>query len=372
VEEIKARGQRILYTLHDNVGHLGIFVSSSIAKKEHKEIVSTLKAIEALAPGLYEMVIEGATGEGVAKRFHVAFRERTIPELIAECGGDDSDRPFAAVARYSELATEAYELTLSPLVRAMSNQASADFLAKTNSMRVQRAIQSDRNPLMQPVAALAEQVRAQRQPAPADNPFRQLEQLGANLVTQGWDQVRDMQNALIEMSFHLLWSLPPVQALGEQKAQLISDAPQEDLRTLVQVQDALDRIDQGGFPEGVIRMLIFLAHSRKEVRRSRLERSNQMLLATEPFASMKAKHRTRMIHRESLIVGFEPEAAIAALPKLIQGEEDRRRALDLCWSIAGPREEMSAETVAMMARLASVLGQEGSQAAPQENVRKIA
>jgi hypothetical protein len=119
-------------------------------------------------------------------------------------------------------------------------------------------------------------------------------------------------------------------------------------------------------------MLIFLAHSRKEVRRSRLERSNQMLMSTEPFASMKAKHRTRMIHRESLIVGFEPEAAIAALPKLIQGEEDRRRALDLCWSIAGPREEMSAETVAMMARLASVLGQEASQAAPQENVRKIA
>jgi hypothetical protein len=48
VEEIKARGQRILYTLHDNIGHLGIFVSSTIAKKEHQEIVSTLKAIEAL------------------------------------------------------------------------------------------------------------------------------------------------------------------------------------------------------------------------------------------------------------------------------------------------------------------------------------
>ena len=215
VEEIKARGQRILYTLHENVGHLGIFVSSTIAKKEHQEIVSTLKAIEALSPGLYEMVIAEATGEGLDRRFHVIFQERTIPELIAECGGDDSDRPFAAVARYSELATELYDLTLSPLVRAMSNQASADLLAATNPMRVQRASQSDRNPLMQPVAALAEQVRAQRQAAPADNPFRQLEQFGADLVTQGWDQVRDMQNAMIEMSFHLLWSLPPVAALGE-------------------------------------------------------------------------------------------------------------------------------------------------------------
>jgi len=56
--EIKLRGQRILYMIHDKVGHLGIFVSSSIARKEHTEVVSTMKAIEALSPGLYEMTIE--------------------------------------------------------------------------------------------------------------------------------------------------------------------------------------------------------------------------------------------------------------------------------------------------------------------------
>jgi hypothetical protein len=234
----------------------------------------------------------------VGKRFHVAFRERTIPEMIAECGGDDSDLPFAAVARFSEDLTEWYELHLSPAVRAMSNQQSAELLAATNPMRMQRASLSDRNPLVQPVAAL-----------------------------------------------------------GERQSRRISGAPQEDLRSLVQVQDALDRIDQGGFAAGVIRMLIRLAHSRKEVRRSRLERSNQMLLSTEPFASMKPKARTRLIHRESLIVGFEPEAAIAALPTLIQGDVERREALDLCWTIAGPREEMSPETLEMLARLAAVLGQ---------------
>ncbi|MGD2012027.1 MAG: DUF3141 domain-containing protein [Desulfobacterales bacterium] len=362
VEEIKTRGQRILYTLHDNVGHLGIFVSSSVAKKQHREIVSTLKAIEALSPGLYEMAIEGATGEGVEKHFHVAFRERTIPELVAECGGDDSDRPFAAVARFSEIATEMYDLTLGPWVRAMSNPTTADLLATTNPMRVQRTIQSDCNPLMQPVKAMAEQVQAQRQAATADNPFRQFEQLGADLVTQFWDGVRDMQNAMIEQSFHLIWAAPSVAALGERQSQLVSDAPQEDLRTLVQVQDALDRIEQGGLPEGVIRMLILLAQSRKEVRRSRLERSNRMLMSTEPFASMMPKHRTRLIHRESLIVGFEPEEAIATLPKLLKDEEDRRRALALCWDIAGPREEMSPESQAMMGRLSAALDQGAPQA----------
>jgi tellurite resistance protein len=149
-----------------------------------------------------------------------------------------------------------------------------------------------------------------------------------------------------------------VEKLGERLSQRISDAPQEDLRALVSVQDALDRIDQGSFAEGVVRMLIFLAKSRKEVRRSRLERSNQMLQATEPFASMRPKHRTRLIHRESLIVGFEPEAAMEALPRLIRTDEERKRALEVCWEIAGPKEEMSAETLAMMDKLAEVLAGE--------------
>ena len=120
------------------------------------------------------------------------------------------------------------------------------------------------------------------------------------------------------------------------------------------MQDALDRIDRG-VRGGIVRMLIFLARSRKEVRRSRLERANQMLMSTEPFASMKAKQRTRMIHRASLIVGFEPEEAMATLPALIRTPEARKDALAICETIAGSREEMSPETVDMFNRLASAL-----------------
>lgn len=373
VDEIKARGQRILYTLHEDVGHLGIFVSSSVAKKEHEEIVSTLKAIEALAPGLYEMVITEKHGEGLEKTFRVTFAERTIPQVMEQCGGDDSDKPFATVARFSELGTELYDLSLAPFVRAMANQMSAEIMANTNPLRLQRWLQSDRNPAMQPVKVLAEQVRKQRQAASPENPFRQMERFGAGLVTQWWDGVRDMQNALIEWNFHVLWGAPHVQVLGERMSKVVSEAPREDLRTLTAVQEALDRIGQGDFADGVVRMLIFLAHSRKEVRRSRLERSNQMLLSTEPFASMKPKHRTRMIHKETLIVGYEPEEALATLPKLLRTEAERKQALELCEAIAGPREEMSHETIDMLNRLALALDQEPVSAPTHtDNVVKIA
>jgi pimeloyl-ACP methyl ester carboxylesterase/tellurite resistance protein len=373
VDEIKARGQRILYTLHEDVGHLGIFVSSSVAKKEHEQIISTLKAIEALAPGLYEMVITEKHGEGLEKTFRVTFAERTIPQVMEQCGGDDSDKPFATVARFSELGTELYDLSLAPFVRAMANQMSAEIMANTNPLRLQRWLQSDRNPAVQPVKVLAEQVRKQRQAVSPENPFRQMERFGAGLVTQWWDGVRDVQNALIEWNFHVLWGAPHVQALGERMSKVVSEAPREDLRTLTAVQEALDRIGQGDFADGVVRMLIFLAHSRKEVRRSRLERSNQMLLSTEPFASMKPKHRTRMIHKETLIVGYEPEEALATLPKLLRSEAERKQALELCEAIAGPREEMSHETIDMLNRLAIALDQEPVSAPPHtDNVVKIA
>ena len=56
-EEIKARGQVIVGLMHEDIGHLGIFVSGKVAKKEHAQIVSVLKSIEALPPGLYGMQI---------------------------------------------------------------------------------------------------------------------------------------------------------------------------------------------------------------------------------------------------------------------------------------------------------------------------
>ena len=52
-------------------------------RKEHDRIVSTLEAIEALAPGLYEMTIEGKTGEGIHAEYVVGFEERTMEDLRA-------------------------------------------------------------------------------------------------------------------------------------------------------------------------------------------------------------------------------------------------------------------------------------------------
>src|SRR5262249_60730724 len=58
VDEIRAYGQTIVYTVHETIGHLGIFVSGGVAKKEHAEFSSNIDLIDVLPPGLYEATFE--------------------------------------------------------------------------------------------------------------------------------------------------------------------------------------------------------------------------------------------------------------------------------------------------------------------------
>ena len=76
VKEIKSLGKVIIYMIHPNVGHLGIFVGSKIAQKEHNEIIKSIDIIDALPPGLYEMIIvDKGEKEGVSD-YDVRFDER--------------------------------------------------------------------------------------------------------------------------------------------------------------------------------------------------------------------------------------------------------------------------------------------------------
>src|SRR6201993_1129983 len=65
VDDIRRHGQTIVYTIHESIGHLGIFVSGGVAKKQHDEFSSNIDLIDTLPSGLYEAVFE-AKGEDTA------------------------------------------------------------------------------------------------------------------------------------------------------------------------------------------------------------------------------------------------------------------------------------------------------------------
>src|SRR6202007_3295612 len=125
VDEIRAYGQTIVYTVHETVGHLGIFVSGGVAKKEHSEFSSNIDLIDVLPPGLYEAVLE-KKGEDtknpdlVSGEWVMLCEARTLEDIRALGQNDPADeRRFATVAALSKVNLALYHAFLQPMVRSL-------------------------------------------------------------------------------------------------------------------------------------------------------------------------------------------------------------------------------------------------------------
>jgi len=347
VAEIQAHGHVIIYTLHESIGHLGIFVSAQVANKQHEQIGTVVKTIESLAPGLYEMLI--SKDEGV---YTVAFEARTIEDILKLADGREEEVEFAAVAGLSEWATKTYELTWQPIIQAMVTPADAEARTRLHPMRAQHYFFTHKTPLFSYIGDLAERARDEREPATADNPFVQLEQLCADCIEHSWNLYRDTRDAAIELSFHGLYGTPWMKRLGAAR----QARPQShDVGKFPHVREAISRTKLGGYAEGIVRMLVLLARARGSVRRERLERSDRLLHARPPFSSMTPETRAHMIYEQSAIVEFSADDAVTSLADLLKDPVDRYRALNLVLDVAGPIQDMDAASIAMFKRFQAAL-----------------
>jgi hypothetical protein len=356
-QEIRIRGQRIVYMVHEKVGHLGIFVSSSIARKEHTEMTSTLKTIEALAPGLYEMKIDETEGDEGNEHFFVSFHDRKMQDILTTVENDrEQEKDFAAVARLSELGAETYDLALRPVLKSIVTQQTADALRDSHPSRVSRKLFSDANPVLPMMAPLVDWARDNRQKATPDNPFLAIERLMANSVMQAMDLMRDLRDAAYENTFLSIYGTPMMHTLGEVDKNEHAAEEAGDLRHMPEVKKALDAMEHGDLGAAVIRMLVLLAGSRGSVRKDRLDRSAQVLNSTEPFKSMGAERRAELIQQQSIIAEFEPKRAVETLAMLLKNSEDRFAALDVVNHILGARSEMEPHSLHLIQRMESLLG----------------
>lgn len=354
--EIRIRGQRIIYMVHEKVGHLGIFVSSSIARREHTEVASTLKTIEALAPGLYEMRIEDIIGEGADQQFSVSFNERKMSDLPGANEGRRDEVPFAAVARLSELQGELYDIFLRPFVQGGVTQATAELSRALHPLRLQRGLLSSHNAALRPVEALARATVENRAPADEDNLFVRTEQWLANAFEQSVDIARDLRNAWYETLFFSIYATPHMRWFGRRFEFGRTRKSREELFALPEVQSALAHIGGGGFVEAVIRMLILLADSRGNVRKDRLERSAHLLNKTEPFSHLAPVERARIIHEQSLTAQFAREQALERLPDLLHTAEEREQAVEAVHYVLGPLSDADPRAAATFHAFRHVLG----------------
>ena len=219
-DDIRACGQTIVYAVHETVGHLGIFVSGGVAKKEHQEFASNIDLIDVLPPGLYEAVMtaqDGRVGQPGRDRRrldralraahagrhprHRPARPRERAPLRRPCGGSRRSTS-ACIAAWS-----------SPSSRRSINEQNAEWLKKLKHTELPFEIFSERNPLMKQVAQLAEQVREQRQPAAPDNPLLQWQAMVSDGIIAALDGYRDLRDRNLEKIFLAIYDSPVLQAM---------------------------------------------------------------------------------------------------------------------------------------------------------------
>ena len=381
VDEIRTHGQTIVYSVHANVGHLGIFVSGGVARKEHGEFSSNIDLIDVLPPGLYEAVFEAksdatASPDLVSGEWIMRCETRTLDDIRALGGNDAADeRRFATVARVSEMNLALYRTFVQPAVRTMLPPAMAEMIWEMHPLRLQYQLLSDANPFLAPVKAMAEQAREQRTPAAADNPFVQLQETLSRQIVAGLDARRDMRDAASERLFLSVYGSPLLQAaVGIDPADTRPQrrAGKSTLHNgLVQARIAQlkERMAVGGVRESLVRAMLYVGMPRGAVDERAFEAIRRIRAAnyggqTVPLADFKA-----MVREQFLLLLIDQEAALAAIPALLPKDADtRRKAFGLLREVLGARGEIVGEVADRLRQAAGWFGVDPARALDQKVV----
>jgi pimeloyl-ACP methyl ester carboxylesterase len=362
VDEIRSCGQTIVYTIHETIGHLGIFVSGGVAKKEHGEFSSNIDLIDTLPPGLYEAVLENKAGDTanpdlVTGNWVMRCEARTLDDIRALGGNDAADeRRFATAARVSEINLSLYRTFAQPMVRAMVNSPMAEWMQQLHPLRLQYEFFSNANPLMAPVATLAEQVRKDRKPSEANNPFVAMQENASRQIVAGLDAWRDMTEALAERTFLTIYGLPSLQAavgLDPAATRPLRQAAKSPLhQELLQkrIAELKSRIPIGGLREAVIRGLLYAGMTRAAIdeRGFELTRRIRQAHGDIPLSDFKA-----LVREQFNMLLIDQEGALRAIPAMLPSDaEERRKAFDLIKQVLGARGEMSLEDEKRMSEVA--------------------
>ncbi|HEU4687147.1 MAG TPA: DUF3141 domain-containing protein, partial [Vicinamibacterales bacterium] len=205
---LRKAGQRIVYLINPEVGHLGIFVSTDVARREHQAIFESFDAIERLKPGLYEMKVHhpAARDPGCrSRKYSVRFEARRVEDLRR----GRQHEAFERVRQVSERNVAAYEAFVSPWMRPWGTPLSALAQKWLHPMRASRYCFSGQlNPLLLTIPwILAAMPKVPRGTA-ADNPWMQLEKATSHTIASALREMGRSRDASCERLFAALYGTP--------------------------------------------------------------------------------------------------------------------------------------------------------------------
>ncbi len=355
VDDIRGAGQTIVYAVHENIGHLGIFVSGGVSKKEHTEFAENIDLIDCLPPGLYEAVIMEKSDDNenldlVSNDYISRFEPRTLDDIRALGGNTaDDERCFAAVARLSDATNGLYRTLFQPFVQAMATEQSAEWLRNMHPLRLSYELVSDKDPLMQQVETAAAYVKENRQPAAPDNIFLQWQNLFSELTVKSLDFYRDWRDMMSEQMFFGIYSQPWLQAMLGLRAtdDLSRRNPgwDPDHRAYVnrRVKERLADIEKGGQKEALIRAVLYVRAPEKAADERGFEMIRRIRKEYTPDVSLD--QFKQVIRDQFFMLLLDERRAVDAIPTLLEGhEKDAPELLELVRKVVTASERLGPES----------------------------
>ncbi len=337
VDDIRAHGQTIVYSVHESIGHLGIFVSGSVAKKEHDEFASNIDLIDVLPPGLYEAVLTpkdpaDPAAEFVEGGYLVRFEGRTLDDIRAFGGNTPEDeRKFAAAQRLSEINLGLYKTFWQPWVRLFANSASADLMRRSHPARLPYELFAPTSPIWRTLDPLIESAKTAREPVSPNNLYWQAQQVFSDFMISTLDGFRETRDRLQEEWFHAFYGSPVVQALlglsgseGDPRPR-----PSTDLgyRLFIEqrIAELKENISNGGPLEAAIRALLYvrLADGAADERSFGLMRR----MRRETGRDFPIRAYKKILREQFFALVIDEPAALAAIPEMLA--RDPQAAADL-------------------------------------------
>jgi hypothetical protein len=355
---IAAAGRTIVYVLHENVGHLGIFVGGDVARKEHDQLVTSLDIIESLPPGLYEMKLKAKSGEEPLRweelepgRYTVHYEHRTMADIAAlNPEGREEEAMFSTIAKMSESNAKFYKTWIRPWLKLTVTRPVADAIGKLHSMRMQRQLFSDTLPIAPLIRAAAEQARAHRVQVADDHPMRVMERKNAQKITDELNKFRDQRDESVVKWTRQVFGPKGLGAVikpDTPDAQIALARALEDLAT--QRESALKHINEGGFAVAVCRIVLagMVSIGSFERRSLRLAR----LLTQLPSGQLKdispQTDWIKLLKEQARMTAVAPIEALNALEQLLPDQINRETALAVSAAVmmieptlANPRSEI--------------------------------
>ncbi|MHA3978982.1 DUF3141 domain-containing protein [Halovulum sp. GXIMD14794] len=369
VEDIRAHGQTIVYTVHDRVGHLGIFVSGGVARKEHEEFATNIELIDVLPPGLYEAVLtprgeavdspDLVTGEWIMR-----CERRTLDDIRALGGNDLADeRKFDTAARLSEINLALYRVLAQPAVRAMVSPPLAAAMRDLHPLRLSYEIFGARNPFLAWVEGAAASVREDRRPAAADNPLVAFQEQVSRQVVDGLEAWRKAVETLSEDLFHAVYGSPALQAaLGVDRGD--THPPRKAARSPLhaalvahRIEELREEMDQGGLTEALVRALVHVGTARGRIDERGFEAIRRLSAHQPARGKMTLAEFKELVRTQFFMLLIDGDTALEAIPALLPADMDtRRKAFATLHRLLEASGKLSGEPMDRLQRIAGLFG----------------